>query len=83
MKQIAIDIKLFGAFRKFGKTLALKVPSGSSAGFVKEALSRMLKGGEAALVFDSALADDKKILPDDHILETDAALSILPPVCGG
>ncbi|MBP7722542.1 MAG: hypothetical protein KA155_08405 [Alphaproteobacteria bacterium] len=83
MKEIAIHIKLFGAFRKFGEALNFSVPSGSSGAAIKKAISGLLKGNEAALVFDSVLANDNAILPDSHIFESDSRLSILPPVCGG
>lgn len=83
MSEIAIHIKLFGSFRKFGDTLDFFVPVGSTAGAIKKTLSGLLNGSESMLVFDSVLANDKAILRDNHVFESDAQLSILPPVCGG
>ena len=83
MREIAIHIKLFGAFRKFGDALDFSAPAGSTAAAVKKILSGLLKGSESMLVFDSVLADDAAILPDSHVFESDSRLSILPPVCGG
>ncbi|GJL85395.1 MAG: hypothetical protein DHS20C02_11700 [Micavibrio sp.] len=83
MNEIAIHMKLFGTFRKFGDVLDFTVPAGSTASFVKKMMSNILSGGESSLVFDSVLADDNAVLPDTHVFKTDARLSILPPVCGG
>lgn len=78
---ITIQMKFFGAFRKFGESLALQVPVGTNVAAIKAELQSKLNG--ESLVSDSVLADDSVILRDDDILEGDAALSILPPVCGG
>ncbi len=79
MSDITLEIKLYGAFRKFGDSVNLRVVSGSNMDQVKEALSKEL--GE--LVHDSALANDNTILPKSYVFEQSATLSILPPVCGG
>ncbi len=83
MTDISIHMKLFGAFRKFGDALDFSVPAGSTGAVIKKALSTLLKGSEASLVFDSVLANDNAILPDNHVFKSDVRLSILPPVCGG
>ena len=81
MIDITINIKLFGAFRKFGESMNLSVPSGSSVVVIKTILQEKLDGD--ALVFDSVLANDNAILKDTDIIDCDTELSILPPVCGG
>lgn len=78
---ITIEMKFFGAFRKFGEGLALQVPAGTNVAAIKTALKEKLNG--EGLVSDSVLANDNTILRNEDILESDAALSILPPVCGG
>ena len=83
MTEIAIHIKLFGAFRKFGDALDFSVPAGSTVATIKKAMSEFIKGKESMLIFDSVLANDNVILQDNHIFETNAKLCILPPVCGG
>ena len=83
MTEIAIHIKLFGAFRKFGDALHFSVPAGSTVATIKKVMSEFIKGKESTLVFDSVLANDNAVLPDNYIFEADAKLCILPPVCGG
>ena len=79
MGNITLEIKLYGAFRKFGDSVNIIIPKGSDMEQVKTALSKGL--GEQ--VNDSALANDNMILPKSYLFEQDATLSILPPVCGG
>lgn len=81
MSTIAIHMKLFGGFRKFGESLDFFVPTGSTVEAIKVALQEKLNGD--SLVLDSVLANDNAILRDSDVLESDAQLSILPPVCGG
>ncbi len=81
MAEITIHMKLFGAFRKFGESVDFSVPTGSTIATVKTALQKLLDGN--GLVQDSVLANDNSILRDDYVIEGDAELSILPPVCGG
>ena len=78
---IQIHIKLFGAFRKFGESIDFCLPAGSTIASVKTALQQKLNG--EGLVSDSVLANDNAILRDSDVLNSDADLSILPPVCGG
>ena len=81
MSSIAIRIRFFGVFRKFGESLDFSVPAGSTISAVKAVLQEKLDG--YGLVSDSVLANDNAILRDGDILEGDAELSVLPPVCGG
>lgn len=83
MSEIKITIKLFGAFRKYGQALDLVLPAGSSVQDVKVLLAGKLESNDAALVAESALANDNEILSGTEVFNDDTALAILPPVCGG
>lgn len=82
MSDITLTIRLFGAFREHGQQLALSLPQGATAAEVKSALAIQLPA-EAALIHDSALADDTQVLDEHAVFSHDAMLAILPPVCGG
>lgn len=81
MSEIIVRMKFYGVFRKFGESIEFSVPAGSTIAVVKAALKDKLNG--EGLVLESVLANDNSILRDSDILECDADLSILPPVCGG
>lgn len=81
MSDITIHMKFFGSFRKFGESIQFSVPTGSNIAAIKIALQDKLNGD--GLVLDSALANDNAILQDADVLNNDAELCILPPVCGG
>lgn len=81
MSEITIHMKFFGSFRKFGESINFSMPTGSTISAVKMALQNKLNG--EGLVLDSALANDDAILQDNDVLNNDAELCILPPVCGG
>ena len=83
MSDITVTMRLFGAFREFGESVELAVKSGSSVAAIKQALGNALGERAQTLIRDSVLADDHTILPVEFIVETDAKLAILPPVCGG
>ncbi len=83
MADITITVKLFGGFRKYGESVDFILPSGSSVRDVKSKLSEVLGGKETVLIEESAIANDNAVLGSDTIFETDTALAILPPVCGG
>lgn len=83
MSNIAINIKFFAGFRKFGDSIDFTVPSGSSILIIKEALAQALDGQDKLLIEASVLANDNTILQDNVLINKDAQLSILPPVCGG
>jgi len=80
MNDIVIDMKLFGVLRKFGDSQSFSVPAGSTVSEVKAIFQAKLNSG---LVADSVLANASAILSDNDVLQDDAQLSILPPVCGG
>ena len=81
--QITLTIRLFGAFRKYGDTLELRLEPGASVADIKSCLAQKLDTNDAALVADSAIANDNTIIGAGEVFEMDAVLAILPPVCGG
>ena len=81
MSNIVVKIKMFGSFRKFGDVIDFSIPSGSNVALIKNTLQEKLDG--EGLVMDSVLANSNKILRDSEVIDCDAELSILPPVCGG
>ena len=83
MKTITISIRLFGAFRKYGEVAVLEAPAGIGIGELKGLFSKWIGGIEASLVTDSVFADEKEILAVGAVIEKDANLAVLPPVCGG
>lgn len=83
MSEIKITVKLFGAFRKCGETICVVLNTGASVLDVKTSLAAKMGGDEAALVQDSALANDNEIISGESIFNEDTMLAILPPVCGG
>ena len=87
---IEVTIRLFGAFRKYddGKPLQLIVPASATVVVIKEKLGEALAKkfpafSDLALIGDSVLANDNRIMNPQDRLETGAVLAILPPVCGG
>ena len=80
---IKINVKLFGAFRKYGERVSFSIPSGASVQDVKNKLTAELKLSDPALINDSAIANDNEIIGADAIFTRDSDLAILPPVCGG
>lgn len=88
---IRVSLRFFGAFRRYegqGKIFSLVLPKGSTAAVAREKLIETLvlaQDGfsDHALVMDSALASDEKIIGLDEKLEQDCTLAVLPPVCGG
>ena len=80
---INYSIKCFGVFRQFGDQLNVSVNAGSSVQQIKAALVQQLGEQHKTLVGESVLANDNAILPNAYILQEEAPLSILPPVCGG
>ncbi len=86
-----VRLRLFGALREAacGDELALDVPAGTTVAslrsYVKEALARAAPARRHDQLVDlSALASDRAILPESHLLsDLDVSLCILPPVCGG
>lgn len=87
---ITLTIHLFGAFRPYsdGQPMVVEVLQGVCVAEVKDHLKAVLRKIQPsfdrdALVDESALADDAQILSENAVLECDAELAILPPVCGG
>lgn len=80
---IKVTIRLFGAFRKYGDVMELTLPTGCAVADIKAGLAEKLAGNDAALVTDSAIANDNEIIAADTVFTADATLAILPPVCGG
>jgi molybdopterin converting factor small subunit len=83
MKTIKVSIRLFGAFRKYGEVAVLEAPAGVGIDELKELLSKWIGGMEAPLVADSVFANEREVLAAGAVIEKDANLAVLPPVCGG
>lgn len=85
-----IEIKLFGAFRKYvpaGK-IKLQLDRQCSALEFKEKIHQALRlqfpnYTEASLVFESALATNSEVLTEETMIDGHGNLALLPPVCGG
>ena len=89
--QFEIEMRLFGAFRKYevnGPFIRLKLKNGATTVEIKEKIKSELKKqhpqfNEGSLVDDSAIANDEGIMgANDQVLKS-CTLAILPPVCGG
>ena len=86
---IELQIRLFGAFRACtnGETLSLSVPEATTVatlrGLLERELGRLYPAFNAALVADSAFADDRRNLDEKTVLSDSMNIAILPPVCGG
>ncbi len=85
-----IEIKLFGAFRKYvpAGSITVKLPDQLTAGQLKEIIKCELEGqaagfNEPSLVYESALATDSEVLAEDALVSDRRNLALLPPVCGG
>lgn len=79
---VTLTVSLFGALRaNGGKPLTLQLPKGTTLTEARHALKAALN--DHPLIDDSALADEKQVLPEDAVFEHDTELAILPPVCGG
>jgi molybdopterin converting factor small subunit len=94
MTQHSVEIRLFGAFRRYEEgspTLHLHVSPGATVRDVKSELARVLSERHpeftqrdgAQLVSDSAIASETLILADSDPVLHHSKLAILPPVCGG
>lgn len=88
MKQV--EIKLFGAFRKYipAGVMSVQVEEGVTVKALKDKIHSELCNTfsnykDMNLVFESALATDSDILNEDSICDLDQSLALLPPVCGG
>lgn len=88
---IELEIKFYGAFRKYedhSAPLYLSVESPASVKKIKNSLkealqSRVSKFLDEDLLDDSALATQTRVLAPGDSISDSCVLSILPPVCGG
>lgn len=88
---IELEIRLFGAFRKYEAQcvpLHLCVEEPATVPKIKGALVEKLRSqvsdfSDSQLIEDSALATDRRVLSSGDNVSTTCVLSILPPVCGG
>ena len=84
-----VEIKAFGAFRGYfpSGAFAVSLEAPFTVADLKRAIQSSLAGRfrdfDEALVQDSALATDSRILRDQDVLNGDEDIAILPPVCGG
>ena len=85
-----IEIKLFGAFRKYVPTgkIKLQIDQQYTALQLKEKIQQTLQRqipdySEPCLVFESALATESEVLSEDALVGETSNLALLPPVCGG
>ncbi len=88
-KTLQLNIKLFGAFRKYhAGMLTLSVAEGASVRQVKDMIGKQLRQRiptfqDDELIERSALATRHHVLGDCDLLSEAGDLAILPPVCGG
>ncbi len=89
-KNIIVTINLYGQFRRYIADREIKITLWSGASLIdvrSSVAAEILKQNgeflEHDLLTQSVFADDCKILSNNHILQEDTVLSILPPVCGG
>ncbi len=85
-----IEVKLFGAFRKYIPSGVLKVqaPDSITAAQMKELIKEVLQKeaptlSQSDLVHESALATETEVLAEDEWIRNRNNLALLPPVCGG
>ena len=85
-----VEIKLFGALRKYapGGRLQLPVAPETLVAGLRERLRHALRERDAAFTDDglldaTAFADDERVLRDEEPLDERMRVSALPPVCGG
>ena len=79
-----IEIRLFGAFRKYSEDnpfVRVEFSGPKSIAEIKKHLYQEIFKNE--LVFDSRLATDDTMLEEDHLVSASCRLAILPPVSGG
>lgn len=87
---VRLEICLYGAFRAYvgDGPLILDVPVGLRPTEIKARIGQALQVrfpgfAQQRLIESSALADERTVLTNDHVLACDASLALLPPVCGG
>lgn len=88
---IELEIRLFGAFRRYeirDVPLRVSVDKPATVEKIKWALAEKLRlhsagFSDSQLVEDSALATDLRVLSPGERVNSSCVLSVLPPVCGG
>ena len=83
MSKLKLSIKFHGIFKSFGEKLQIEVPSGTSISEVKKVITETLGNENHNLIKSSVIANEREILSNVYIVESEQKLSILPPVCGG
>lgn len=88
MNKIEVEIKLFGAFRKYGSLpIRFEFSEAKTSAEVKAVLGEYLQKTfpefDKELVQTSVLANDKMVLSHSNLIEQSCQLAVLPPVCGG
>jgi molybdopterin converting factor small subunit len=92
MSAIQVQVRLFGAFRKYATDeLIVELPRGSRVGALRRRLADELRRRcptfvDEALLDVSVLADAHRVLADGDVVDGGAgrvSLAVLPPVCGG
>lgn len=88
MSKIKVEVKLFGAFRKYGSApIMLEFSNAKTTAEVKSVLAEQLLKDfpefDKDLVHTSVLANEKSVLADHILIEQSCQLAVLPPVCGG
>lgn len=81
-----IEVKLFGAFRRYGngRRLRVTVDDAATVADLRAALARLLDDrGILPLLNASAFGTDDAILHGRDALPTDGRVCVLPPVSGG
>lgn len=83
-----ITLQLFGAFRKCGDTINMKLPQGSRIADLRAELLTILTDknlgvDKRGLLDSSRFANDEAILSEDSVIDETDNLAILPPVSGG
>lgn len=84
MEARPVDVRLFGAFRQYGReaTVRVRVREGACVRDVRAALGAHLGANADALMDASVFATNERMLRDDESVPA-GELSVLPPVCGG
>jgi molybdopterin converting factor small subunit len=85
-----IQIKLFGAFRKYSDQgeITVATETALTLGQVKSELLERLSANRTSeeiknLLSQSAIATDRRVLEESELVLPGMNLAILPPVCGG
>lgn len=92
MIPVRVQVRLFGAFRKYAaEELTLELPHGTRIGTLRKRLADALRArcpgfADEALLDVSVVADEQRVLADTDVVGGGGggvSLAVLPPVCGG